>query len=34
VKDACLAASVFHYGEFTIRDVKEYLRERNIPVRL
>jgi imidazole glycerol-phosphate synthase subunit HisF len=32
--DACLAASVFHYGEFTIRDVKEYLRERNIPVRL
>lgn len=32
--DACLAASVFHYGEFTIRQVKEYLRERNIPVRL
>jgi cyclase len=32
--DACLAASVFHYGKFTIRDVKEYLRERNIPVRL
>jgi imidazole glycerol-phosphate synthase subunit HisF len=32
--DACLAASVFHYGEFTVRDVKEYLRERNIPVRL
>jgi cyclase len=32
--DACLAASVFHYGEFTIREVKEYLRERNIPVRL
>jgi cyclase len=32
--DACLAASIFHYGEFTVRDVKEYLRERGIPVRL
>jgi cyclase len=32
--DACLAASVFHYGEFTIKDVKEYLRGRGIPVRL
>jgi cyclase len=32
--DACLAASIFHYGEFTIREVKEYLKERNIPVRL
>jgi len=32
--DACLAASVFHYGEFTVRDVKKYLRERDIPVRL
>jgi cyclase len=32
--DACLAASVFHYGEFTVRDVKLYLRERGIPVRL
>jgi len=32
--DACLAASVFHYGEFTVRDVKEYLKERGIPVRL
>jgi len=32
--DACLAASVFHYGEFTVKDVKEYLRERGIPVRL
>jgi cyclase len=32
--DACLAASVFHYGEFTVRDVKEYLRARGIPVRL
>jgi len=32
--DACLAASVFHYGEFTVRDVKEYLKGRGIPVRL
>lgn len=31
--DACLAASVFHYGELTVRDVKDYLSERNIPVR-
>ncbi len=31
--DACLAASVFHYGELTVREVKEYLAERNIPVR-
>jgi imidazole glycerol-phosphate synthase subunit HisF len=32
--DACLAASVFHYGQFTVKEVKEYLRERDIPVRL
>ncbi len=32
--DACLAASVFHYGELTVRQVKEYLAERGIPVRL
>jgi cyclase len=32
--DACLAASVFHYGEFTVRDVKDYLAARGIPVRL
>jgi len=32
--DACLAASVFHYGEFTVRQVKEYLASRGIPVRL
>ncbi|PKL62100.1 MAG: imidazole glycerol phosphate synthase subunit HisF [Methanomicrobiales archaeon HGW-Methanomicrobiales-2] len=32
--DACLAASVFHYGEYTIRQVKEYLAGRGIPVRL
>lgn len=32
--DACLAASVFHYGELTIGQVKEYLAARGIPVRL
>jgi cyclase len=32
--DACLAASVFHYGECTVREVKEYLAGRGIPVRL
>lgn len=32
--DAVLAASVFHYGEFTIRQVKEYLKSRNVEVRL
>jgi imidazole glycerol-phosphate synthase subunit HisF len=32
--DACLAASVFHFGEFTVKEVKMYLNERGIPVRL
>ncbi len=32
--DAALAASIFHYGEYTIRQAKEYLRSRGIPVRL
>ena len=32
--DAALAASLFHYKELEIREVKEYLRSRNIPVRL
>jgi len=31
--DAVLAASIFHFGEFTVADVKNYLGERNIPVR-
>jgi cyclase len=31
--DAVLAASVFHYGKFTIAQVKEYLAQRSIPVR-
>lgn len=32
--DAVLAASVFHFGTFTIRQVKEYLASQGIPVRL
>ena len=32
--DAVLAASVFHYGTFTVRQVKEYLAGQGIPVRL
>lgn len=32
--DAVLAASIFHYGEFTVRDAKLFLRDRGIPVRL
>ncbi len=32
--DAALAASIFHYGEISIRELKEYLKTRNIPVRL
>jgi len=32
--DAVLAASIFHFGEFTIREVKEYLKEKGIEVRL
>ena len=32
--DAVLAASVFHFGTFSIRQVKEYLASQGIPVRL
>ena len=32
--DAALAASVFHYGEFTIPEVKDYLKNKKIAVRL
>lgn len=31
--DAVLAASLFHYGELTVMDVKKYLQEKGIPVR-
>jgi len=32
--DAALAASIFHFGEYTIRETKEVMRGRGIPVRL
>jgi cyclase len=32
--DAVLAASIFHYGEFTVRQAKEYMRDHGIEVRL
>lgn len=32
--DAALAASLFHYGEYTVKQVKEYLKEKGVPVRL
>jgi cyclase len=32
--DAVLAASIFHYREFTIRETKEYMAANGIPVRL
>ena len=32
--DAVLAASVFHYKTFTIRQVKQYLRDKGVEVRL
>ena len=31
--DAVLAASIFHYGEYTIKDAKEYLAKKGITVR-
>ena len=32
--DAVLAAGIFHFGTYRIREVKQYLAERGIPVRL
>lgn len=32
--DAALAASLFHYKELEINDVKKYLQDKNVPVRL
>ncbi len=32
--DAVLAASIFHFGTYTVRQAKEYLAARGIPVRL
>ena len=31
--DAVLAASIFHYREYSIREAKRYLKEHGIPVR-
>lgn len=32
--DAALAASIFHYGEYTVNDVKRYLKSHGVEVRL
>lgn len=32
--DAVLAASIFHFGEFTLTEAKEYMRRRGVEVRL
>ena len=32
--DAVLAASIFHFGEFTVEEVKQHLHQKGIPVRL
>ena len=32
--DAVLAASIFHFGTYTIRETKQYLKDNGIPVRL
>lgn len=32
--DAVLAASIFHYGEYSIKESKKYLEEKGIPVRI
>ena len=32
--DAALAASLFHYGELSIGEVKQYLKKKGVPVRL
>jgi len=31
---ACLAASIFHYREYTIQEAKEYLKGKGVAVRL
>jgi len=32
--DAVLAASIFHYGTYSIRETKEYLAKKGIPIRI
>ena len=31
---AVLAASIFHYGKYSIKEAKEYLKSKGIPVRI
>ncbi len=31
--DAVLAASIFHFGEYTVAQARDYLRDRGVPVR-
>jgi len=32
--DAVLAASIFHYGAYSIKDIKQYLSQKGIPIRM
>ena len=32
--DAALAASIFHFGEYSVGDTKKYLDDRSVPVRI
>ena len=32
--DAVLAASIFHFGIFSIREAKEFLADKGLPIRL
>lgn len=32
--DAVLAASIFHFGKYTVNDVKNYLKQQGVPVRI
>jgi cyclase len=32
--DAALAASIFHYGTYTVGQLKEFLNERGVPIRI
>jgi len=34
LSDAVLAASIFHYGEISIKEVKQFFKSKGIPVRL
>jgi cyclase len=32
--DAALAASIFHFGQYSVKQVKQYLKANGVPVRL